>query len=102
MNWRAEIITISVRKSWLYWNKDIYEIDDSQWECKAECVRYVLDAMHRLNLDEELDDMWMIFNTCYEMLGAILMKDESRLGWMKKKLNPAYYHEMLETIELGV
>ena len=82
--------------------QDIYEIDDSQWECKAECVRYVLDAMHRLNLDEELDDMWMIFNTCYEMLGAILMKDESRLGWMKKKLNPTYYHEMLETIELGV
>ena len=82
--------------------QDIYEIDDSQWECKAECVRYVLDAMHRLNLDEELDDMWMIFNTCYGMLGAILMKDESRLGWMKKKLNPTYYHEMLETIELGV
>ena len=82
--------------------QDIYEIDDSQWECKAECVRYVLDAMHRLNLDEELDDMWMIFNTCYEMLGSILMKDESRLGWMKKKLNPTYYHEMLETIELGV
>ena len=82
--------------------QDIYEIDDSQWEYKAECVRYVLDAMHRLNLDEELDDMWMIFNTCYEMLGAILMKDESRLGWMKKKLNPIYYHEMLEMIELGV
>ena len=82
--------------------QDIYEIDDSQWECKAECVRYVLDAMHRLNLDEELDDMWMIFNTCYGMLGAILMKDASRLGWMKKKLNPTYYHEMLETIELGV
>ncbi len=30
------------------------------------------------------------------------MKDESRLGWMKKKLNPIYYHEMLATIELGV
>lgn len=82
--------------------QDIYEIDDSQWECKAECVRYVLDEMHCLNLDEELDDMWMIFNTCYEMLGAILMKDESRLGWMKKILNPTYFNEMLETIEMGV
>lgn len=41
MNWRAEIITISVRKSWLYWNKIYMKLMTVSGNAKLNvCVMY--------------------------------------------------------------
>lgn len=80
--------------------QDVYQVDDMYWKNKTECICKVLDKLNELNLDESEEDVWIMFNTCYEMLGTILSKDASRLCWMKDTMNPIYYREFVETINV--
>lgn len=78
--------------------QDIYEVNDQFWQSKVECISYVLDELNELNLDASEEDVWIMFNTCYEMLGTILVNDTHRLHWMKDVLNPIYFREFIETV----
>lgn len=81
-----------------YLEQDIYEVNDLYWQSKVKCICYVLDKLNELNLDDSEEDVWIMYNTCYEMLGTILSKDENRLYWMKGMINPIYFREFIETV----
>lgn len=78
--------------------QDIFEVNDKFWQSKVECTCYVLDELYELNLDDSEEDVWIMFNTCYEMLGTILSEDVNRLHWMKEQINPIYFREFMETM----
>lgn len=78
--------------------QDIFEVNDTFWQSKIECICYVLDELYELNLDDSEEDVWIMFNTCYEMLGMILSEDVNRLYWMKGIINPIYFREFMETV----
>lgn len=80
--------------------QDVYGTEDEYWRSKIECICCVLDELNKLELDDSEEDVWIMYNTCYEMLGTILSKDTTRLSWIEGAINPIYFREFMDTINI--